>query len=249
VNRYFSSIQAKLDIRSVSFVVHSRKPERNHFSCPASHEERHLGCGELGFSAMELLIIVLLISIVAAISVPSVTSITRNLRMVGDGRALASEINLARMRAAADFTHARVYMDLNANTFHMEEWNKSSACWKTDGDSGPCTQTTSPVNSLSQGDSFGFGSLTTGPTTATTSTAQPLACTVGVAGAAAGANLSNTACIEIDSRGYPVDSSDNIVATDAVYLTNNQNLYTAIAVTVSGKPTIYSYTGSGWVAF
>jgi hypothetical protein len=72
---------------------------------------------------------------------------------------------------------------------------------------------------------------------------------VGVAGAAAGANLSNTACIEIDSRGYPVDSSDNIVATDAVYLTNNQNSYTAIAVTVSGKPTIYSYTGSGWVAF
>lgn len=247
MNRHCSSIQAKPDIFSVS--THSRKLERNDFSCPAGHSERHLGCGELGFSAMELLIIVLLISIVAAISIPSVTSITRNLRMVGDGRALASEMNLARMRAAADFTHARVYMDLAANTFHMEEWNKANACWKTDGDSGPCTQTTSPVNSLSQGDSFGFGSLTTGPTAATTSTAQAPACTVGVAGAAAGATLSNTACIEIDSRGYPVDSSDNTVANDAVYLANNQNLYTAIAVTVSGRPTIYTYTGSGWVAF
>jgi len=49
------------------------------------------------------------------------------------GEALPPSFVVARMRAAADFSHARVYVDLNSNTFHLEVWNKASGCWKTDG--------------------------------------------------------------------------------------------------------------------
>jgi len=204
---------------------------------------------QLGFSLVELMVVVLVLGVLLAIAISSVESITRIYRIAGDGRGIAAELVVARMRAAADFTHARVYVDLNGNTFHLEVWNKASGCWKTDGDANACTQTTSPVTPLAQGDTFGFGSITTGPTAATGAAAQAPACTAGVAGAAAGANIANTACIEINSRGYPVDSANKIVASDAIYLTNNQKLYSAIAVSISGQPTAYSYRGSTWAPF
>jgi Tfp pilus assembly protein FimT len=204
---------------------------------------------QLGFSIVELMVVAGIILTVLAIAVSAVASIARNYRIAGDGRNIAAVINLARMRAAANFTHARVYMNLTGSTFHLETWNKASTCWQTDGDSNACTQTTSPATPLAQDDTFGFGSITAGPTAATSTTAQAPACTVGVAGASAGANISNTACIEINSRGYPVDSTNKIVASDAIYLTNNQKLYSAIAVSISGQPTAYSYRGSTWAPF
>ncbi len=199
-----------------------------------------------GFSLIELMIVVLILGVLLAIAVSSVESITRIYRIAGDGRGIAAELVVARMRAAADFTHARVYVDLTGNTFHLEVWNKAGGCWRTDGDANACTQATSPVTPLAQGDTFGFGSITLGPTAATGATAQAPACTAGVAGTAAGANIANTACIEINSRGYPVDSTNKIVASNAIYITNNQKLYSAIAVSLSGQPTAYSYSGSTW---
>jgi prepilin-type N-terminal cleavage/methylation domain-containing protein len=205
--------------------------------------------GQLGFSLVELMVVVLILSILLAIAISSIASITRIYRIAGDGRGIAAELVVARMRAAADFTHARVYVNLNGNSFHLEVWNKASGCWKTDGDANACTQSTSPVTPLAQGDTFGFGSITAGPTAATGAAAQAPACTAGVAGAAAGANIANTSCIEINSRGYPVDSTNTIVASDAIYLTNDQKLYSAIAVSISGQPTAYSYSGSTWAPF
>jgi hypothetical protein len=153
------------------------------------------------------------------------------------------------MRASAEYTHGRVYLDLTGNTFHFEVWNKASSCWRTDGDANLCTIATSPVVSLSNGNSFGFGSLTVGPTAATAVPAQAPKCTTGVAGSAPGGTISNTACIEYNSRTYPVNSTNTIVANDAIYLTNNSQLYSAIAVSISGQPSSYSYTGSAWTQF
>jgi type II secretory pathway pseudopilin PulG len=210
---------------------------------------------QLGFSVVELLVVVIMIFTVLAIAVSALVSISRNYRIAGDGQNIAAELNVAGMLAAANFTHARVYMDLDGNTFHLEVWNKAgdathtSGCWQTDGDSNACTQTTSPVTPLASGDTFGFGSITAGPTAETSTIDQAPACTVGVAGASSGSTISETACIEFNSRRNPVDSTNNIVASDAIYVANTQKLYSAIAVSISGKPTAYSYTGSGWVAY
>jgi prepilin-type N-terminal cleavage/methylation domain-containing protein len=210
---------------------------------------RSLQRGVRGFSLVELLVVCIIVLVLASIAVPNVVSIMRNARNSGDARSISAALNLARMRAAANFTHARVYMDLTGNTFHVESWNKSGACWQTEGDSSSCTAGTSPVTALGTGDTFGYGTITAGPTAATNVIAQAPGCTPGVAGAAAGTAVSNTACIEFNSRGFPVNSTNGIVASDAAYITNNQKYYYAIAVPIAGQPAGYSYGGSAWTQF
>jgi Tfp pilus assembly protein FimT len=204
---------------------------------------------QLGVSMLEILVGVAILMTLLGFAAPSITNITRTYRISGDARSIGVDLNLARARAAADYSHARAYMDLSGNTFHVEVWNKVGGCWQTDGDSNPCTLATSPVTLLAPGDTFGFGSISAGPTAATNTIAQAPACTTGVAGASSGSNIANTACVEFNSRGYPVDRTNALVAGDAVYVINSQKLCFAVAVPVAGQPTTYSYTGSAWALF
>jgi Tfp pilus assembly protein FimT len=199
-----------------------------------------------GVTLVELSIVVVAGIVLTAASIPSLTSLTQSFRIMSDTRAIAAQINLARMRAAADYTHARVYVNLTGSTYHLEIWNKASTCWQTINDTNACTQASSPVIPMANGDSFGFGSITTGPTGAT---AQAPACIAGVAGPSPGTTTANTACVEFNSRGYPVNSSNTIVASDAIYLANGTKFYNAIAVAISGQPGSYRYTGSAWSQF
>jgi len=207
-----------------------------------------------GFSMVEVMVVILIITVVTATSIPYVTGLTRLFRIAGDARSIAAQLNTARMRAAADFTHGRLYIDLTRNTYQLQIWNKASSCWiaNTDPTNTCITYSSSApsgtVTNLSTGMSFGYGSLTTGPTAATSSIAQAPACITGVAGTSPGATNTNTACIEYGSRTYPVESTNKLVASDTVYITNGE-AYASIAVPVSGQPSTYRYSGSGWVQF
>jgi prepilin-type N-terminal cleavage/methylation domain-containing protein len=223
------------------------KAQRSRDGRPAG--VRTLQRGDSGFSLVELLIVVIVVLVMASFAIPNVVSITRNARNSGDARSISAGLNLARMRAAADFTHARLYADLANNSFHVESWNKAGGCWQTDGDSNSCTQTTSPVIALDTTDTFGYGSITSGPTAATNAIAQAPLCTTGVASSAPGATITNTACIEFNSRSFPVDSTNKVVASDAIYITDNQTFFSAIAVAISGQPASFKYSGSAWTQF
>jgi prepilin-type N-terminal cleavage/methylation domain-containing protein len=202
-----------------------------------------------GFSMLELVIVVGIAMILSAIAIPSVASIARDARITSDARGIAGQANIARMRAASEFTHARLYANLTSNTFHIEIWNKANSCWQTDGDLNPCTIASSPATPLAQADSFGYGTVSAGPTPATASIAQAPACTTGVAGSSPGSAITGTACIEFNSRGYPVNSANTIVASDAVYVSNGTNLHAAVAISISGLASTYGYSGSTWGAY
>lgn len=196
--------------------------------------------GQNGFSLLELLIVIAIASIVAVLAVPSYQSITRYMRIAGDARNLNGIIAQAKMRAAADFTHARAYADLNANTFHLETWNKAgnggAGCWQTDGDTAnPCTVAgTSPVQPLSQGVAFGFGTAGAGaPNPQTTIAQAPLCGTVAAVSGVANGTVANTACIEFNSRGVPIDLTGKPTAKDALYVTDQNSVF-GVTVIASG---------------
>src|SRR6267154_4402015 len=111
--------------------------------------------GNHGFSLVEVLLVTTVVVVVAAIGIPTLTTITRNLRTGGDARDLNGAIVMAKMRAASDFARARVYADLSANTFRVEIYPSPSGpnSWTTEGG----------TTTLSQGVAFGYGSLTSAP--------------------------------------------------------------------------------------
>ena len=82
---------------------------------------------------------------------------------------------------------------------------------------------------LDTGDTFGYGSITT-PAGQQSSIAQ-------------------TTPIYFNSRGMATDSSGNATANSAIYFTNIRGQYAAIAVSIAGQPTSYTYTGSAWVNY
>jgi Tfp pilus assembly protein PilE len=184
-----------------------------------------------GFTTVELVIVLIVGLAVAAMAIPGYSAMMRYLRIGGDAHDLNGVVAEAKMRAASDFTHARAYADLQANTFHIEVWDKTAnggaGCWKTEGDSvNPCTAAASPVQPLSQGVAFGFGNVGAGSPNPQTVIAQAPACGkfVAVAGSTY-APIPNTACIEFNSRGLPVNSAGTPTANDALYLTDGNTVY------------------------
>jgi type II secretory pathway pseudopilin PulG len=192
-----------------------------------------------GFSTLELLIVMMISLVIAALAIPGFNQMRRALRISGDARDLNGAINQAKLQAASDFTWTRVYIDLGANainTFHVEAWNKAglggAGCWQTVGDvNNPCTVVgVSPVQSLSSGVSFGTSGVGAPPPNAQPNgIGQAIRC-VPVNGRRVG-QLATTACITLNSRGVPIDpATATPTANDAVYITDNTQVY---AVTVS----------------
>jgi Tfp pilus assembly protein FimT len=193
---------------------------------------------QAGFSTLEMLVVVAMSLIITAIALPSYFSTSAYLRAAGDLSALNGLTAQAKMRAAANFTHARVYADLTGNVYQLQVWDKAASCWKTDYDSATCLANAKPsaaALNLSKGDSFGFGThITAGPTPGQATIAQATPCLDN-----GGAAIGNTACILFNSRGIPIDSTGSPVATGAFYLTNGTVVN---GVTVSATGSIQPWT-------
>lgn len=192
---------------------------------------------QAGFSLLEMMVVVILSLIIGGMAVQGYLTSSTYLRMAGDLRELNAIVSQAKMQAASDFTHARFYADLSGNTFQLQVWNKTGVsatkgCWTSSGPGAACITFTGSAPSgttqgFATGDSFGFGShVTKDPTTATI--AQPPTCFPGDAtGPDGGTAITNTACLEFNSRGVPMDYQNhgiyvlNKVVVDGVTVASN----------------------------
>jgi len=184
-----------------------------------------------GFSLVEVLMVTLIIIVVAAIGIPTLTTMTGNLRSRGDARDLNATIVLAKMRAASDFARVRVYADLSKNTFRVEELESGSASWKTYG----CPNSCIGDQLLSKGVSFGYGSLTTPPNGVATLSQAPLCLQDDLV-----SNYANTACIMFNSRGVPVDATWTPTPSDALYVTDGKSV-SGVTLSATGLTRIWRY--------
>jgi prepilin-type N-terminal cleavage/methylation domain-containing protein len=213
-----------------------------------------------GFTAVEVVMVMVITLAVAAMAIPGYSAMMRYLHIAGDVRDLNAMVAQAKMRAAQDFTHARLHANLATNTYALEFWDKTAnggaGCWKTDGDSvNRCTVAASPAQNLSPRVSFGFGTAAPGGLNPQTTIAQAPACSNGVGGGAASSTISgSTACIEFNSRGLPVagnglPNSGSPTASDALYITDENTVY-GVTVIISGliQTGTTTSSGSNWQA-
>lgn len=174
------------------------------------------------------------LGVLFALGMPMMTTAIDSFRLSGDGRTMANAVAVARMRAAATFTRARLFVDLPGKTYTVQRYNKATAQWVNDGG----------VSLISAQDTFGYGSVTTPPPNTQGTVAQSPLCKNN-----AGADIANTACVVFNSRGIPVDGSGAPTPVNAIYVRNAHTVY-AVTISATGLSRIWRANNSttpSWV--
>lgn len=155
----------------------------------------------------------IILLIAAAISIPLLETAIKSYRAGADASAVASQLALARMRAAADFTRVEVVFDAANGNYELEVLNTSTGAYQLEGG----------VQYLSSGSSFTFGTIS--------------------APAGGQTTIQQTSPIIFNSRGLPVDSTGAPTATDAIYVASNGNNYAvSVSVTGEIRVWQYSHS-------
>lgn len=176
-----------------------------------------------GFTLLELLIVVGLVGVLGALAVPMIGSAMATEGIKADAQALTNLVGLAKMRASAGFTRARVRANLTDGTFMLERWDKQAAAWVVEGG----------LQSSYRNVRFGFATLSTPPPNTQTAIGMSPPCRIGIE--MGGPTLGNTACIVFNSRGLPIDGDGAIFGGHGLYLTDGSIVY---ATTVTATPRI-----------
>jgi prepilin-type N-terminal cleavage/methylation domain-containing protein len=185
---------------------------------------------ERGYTLIEMMMAVGIIGIIAAMVIPITDTSIRGSRLRGDANVIRNLIGVAKMRASAQFTRARVLANLGdplANppvpgSFVLQVWDKTAAAWVDDGG----------INELSSGVSFGFAGLNAPPPNTQVNIDQSPVCTGGLTVANP---IANTACVTFNSRGLPIDADGVLYPRHALYVTGDDSVW---GTTVTTTPLI-----------
>jgi Tfp pilus assembly protein FimT len=198
------------------------------FSAGLEHKLRTGRGRQDGMSMLEVVIVMAVSIVIASMAIPKVMSITQDLRTSGDARDLNGTILMAKMRAASDYAQARVHVDFNTQTFWVEILPNGAAGWTTEGG----------TQYLTKNVSFGYGSLTSPPASTQSTLGQAAACS----------GYSNSACIQFNSRGIPVNSTNTPIGDDAIYVTDG-NTVSGVTVSITGVTKIWraDLSSGNWI--
>jgi prepilin-type N-terminal cleavage/methylation domain-containing protein len=176
----------------------------------------HRAGAEHGFTLIEIAAGLAVVLIIAGIAVPYMSRTLGSMRLSGAARSISNGIQDVKLRSAAKFTRARLFVDKTGGTFHIEilDTSVTPAHWTVDGG----------TSYLPSSVTFGWASVASPPLNTQTTIGQAAACKDDNA-----VVINNTACILFNSRGIPVLDDAGLgyppTSADAVYLTNSTEVY------------------------
>ena len=196
-----------------------------------------------GFSMIELMMVLLLMGIIAAMAIPAAYNSLKGYKLHADATAIASYLNVVRMKAASQYAPYRLVVNVSGGTYTMEKMcglttSAVDAACVSPYSSYTTPQTEGGTQYISQGNTF--------------SSCRPAS----VSGTAYPGTIAGdlSPCPDplyfyFNTRGSPVNSSGNPLGNggDVLYLSNQNNLVDGITVSLGGRVSVSSWSGSAWV--
>ena len=176
-----------------------------------------------------MMMVVAIMGVLVAITVPMSGNTVRYLKLSGDARELSNATAVAKMRAAARFTKARLFINRADGTFQVQTYTRAVALPHCPVVDAWCAEGVNPT-SLSSTVTFGYGPVSSPPPFTQTSIDQAAMCQNN---ASPPVDIANSSCIIFNSRGIPVDNTGSPIGLDAVYVTDGIAVY-GITVAATG---------------
>lgn len=179
---------------------------------------------QAGYTAIEMMVVLSLMGLLTAMSLPAMSAMLHHYRVSGDARGVSNVVAVAKTRAASAFTRGRLYVNLSTGHYHVETWRKSGTpAWVPEGNYG----------NLSVGSTFGFAGLSAPPPNTQSAIGQAAACLDD-----AGDPIADTACIVFNSRGIPIDGTGAPTGAGGLYVTDGAAIY-GVTVAASGLTRVW----------
>jgi type II secretion system protein H len=171
-----------------------------------------------GFSLIELCMVMAVMAVTAAIAVPMLTSSMKDMQLASDARKIASTLSYAKLSATAKMTSYQLTINVDQNTWFLgRRQSPGSTVFVNEG----------AVNELSLGmANSGIAFEQTSPTNSAPGLTNEFLTT-------------SSTSITFNSRGVPN-------GTAIVYLSNDQDTYFAVSVSLAGKVQVWRYRDSQW---
>ena len=200
---------------------------------------------ERAFTMLEMLVVVTIAGIIAAMVIPQAYHAVKAYRLHADASSLADQLNIARMRAASQFAPYREVVNASSGTYWRE---KLCGDTSTSADSA-CTSAYNALTTAGteggtqyalQGDSFSscrptFLGASSYPGTIQ---ADPIPCPDPIK-------------IYFNTRGAPVDSNGDPLSNGGavIYVQNKYHLVDAVTVSIGGAVAVWNWdaASSTWV--
>jgi prepilin-type N-terminal cleavage/methylation domain-containing protein len=174
---------------------------------------------EMGFSIIELLCVLLLMSILAASSIPLISTVLRNWQLNGDARSIAMTLTYAKLSSTSQLTHYQMLFDLGSNRWSIQKFNKNVGSFDIEG----------AATNLSNG------------------IAHSGICFQAASGSApSGFPTTSSAFIRFNSRGTPIDDAGIPTPNNIVYLSDGATNY-AVTVSLAGRVQLQKFQAGQWI--
>jgi prepilin-type N-terminal cleavage/methylation domain-containing protein len=192
-----------------------------------------------GLSLIELLVVVSIVGVVSAIAVPLAVREVANYKVHADAVAVASMLNVARMKSASQFAPYRLNIYVSSGSYVIEQLcgtNKTDAACAGSGATAYTAYSfplldNSGTQYLSRGNNFSACRPTGVTAYPGTITADPSPCP-------------DPLYFYFNTRGAAVDSSGNPLGNNGgvVYVRSSTGLLDAIVISVGGQVGVWNYS-------
>jgi Tfp pilus assembly protein FimT len=182
--------------------------------------EVNLNKKEEGFSLVELTILLALTAVVAAFSIPMLTSGMRSMQLASDARSIATTMTYAKLTASSQLDRYRLTFDFSNNRWRLGKYNQSEDDYdllqESAISSGIANSGIQLLSASRDGSHPGDFASTSSDT------------------------------ITFSSRGTPVASDGPGAISGIVYLSDGNNDY-AVSASISGKVQVWRLVNSQWI--